>query len=945
MRFFEKFFGDMDISAATGEAHVTCPFPHKNSDGTYYYESNSSAHISTSKSTFHCKVPHCQSKKHAGPKGGLSEAGFMAALQGISYGEATQIVATMEGHSEETDSWHIWQEKLKNNDVIEVYLQMIGLDNEKLIEELKLGYRGRGIVFPVFIFGEYMGACDYNPMPNDGEIKASLDKGMGQAVFPFDLWREDDRDTYLCAGFKDAAMARLQGLNACTFTHGEGSFPKMYKHSFKGRKVYICYDNDEGGRTGARRTATLLKEVGAYPIIVDLSTVCAGPGEDIHDFFYKYEKTPKELEELAATFPLFTEEEYEDERNRIYPLVSLQESTSGKTVGQVLSSRISVVADHSQTFRVPDVVKFIAPKDGSQSMESGEERLWTLDESNLQDILKLMDSGLKEAEIYRNLKILAHLDPKESCRIQELSWVSVHKSIVVDDMESEILDEHTMSETYSPLEMTMYSLGDENKMKNGEKYRIFYKAVNHPLKAREIVGVTTRIETSDTSINTFKASEEVLKTLECFQVQEGETVESKMNEIFERSKSFLGPEANAPVFFTAELFYHTPLNFMFDEKRIERAYLEPMIVGESRTHKSATAKGLLQMYELGTFVSLKNATVAGLIGGSQGSSSTGFKTRLGVIPRNHKGAVVLEEFSGAHPQFIKSMTDIRSSNMVKIERVSGTVAAPAKVRMLTLSNAKTASDGSTLPLNQYPSGVKILLDLIGAAEDVARYDFFVIKDEGKMIDPDTPIKMDGFEKESYMNRIRWIWSRKPEQVKLSDQTRKYIIQCANELNKHYATHIQFFGREAWKKLSRVSIAVAACVCSYDETGENLKISEEHVTWARNWLARCYDNKVFKMKRYVEEERAYTLCDRNDVQMLQGIYNRNATLISQMDLGTEFSQMQLRSISGLDNDEYSKVINRLAEGRFIKWAGEKVQPSPKFRTAMQHVDKITKMKRV
>jgi hypothetical protein len=83
---------------------------------------------------------------------------------------------------------------------------------------------------------------------------------------------------------------------------------------------------------------------------------------------------------------------------------------------------------------------------------------------------------------------------------------------------------------------------------------------------------------------------------------------------------------------------------MFGEGRKERAYLEPMIVGESRTHKSATSKGLMKVYELGAFIALQNATVAGLIGGSQASSSGGYKTRLGVIPRNHKGAVVLEEF-------------------------------------------------------------------------------------------------------------------------------------------------------------------------------------------------------------------------------------------------------------------------------------------------------------
>lgn len=246
MRFFEKYFGELDTVETTGEANVLCPFPHKQSDGTYRKEEVPSAHINPDKGTFHCKVPNCQSKEVAGPGGGLSEAGFLAAIQGVSYGQATKIIATMEGNKDKTEKWEVWQQKLKDSIAVmgnpAMFLDMIGLLDIKLVDSLRLGYKGTGIVFPVFIFGEYMGACDYNPMPEEGQKKAILDKGMGNAIFPFDLWREDTRDTYLCAGFKDAAMARLHGLNAITFTHGEGSFPKLYKNMFKGRKVYICYD-------------------------------------------------------------------------------------------------------------------------------------------------------------------------------------------------------------------------------------------------------------------------------------------------------------------------------------------------------------------------------------------------------------------------------------------------------------------------------------------------------------------------------------------------------------------------------------------------------------------------------------------------------------------------------------------------------------------------------
>jgi hypothetical protein len=362
MRFFEKFFGsDIHISDGTGQWHVKCPFPHKNSDGSTYIESNASAHIDPIKAVFHCKVPNCTSKDHGSAKGGMSETSFMAAKQNMTYGEAVKIIKTMEVHESDTDQWSVWEDKFKSNPLMETYLKDIGLDVEEdkeLIESLRLGYRGKGIVFPTFVFGEYMGSCDYNPHPEEGQRKAILDKGMGQVIYPYDLWLEDDRDTFLCAGFKDATIARKHGLNAITFSHGEGSFPKLYKRSFKGRKVFICYDNDEGGWDGAVRTATLLKEVDAFPVIVNLSTVCAEHGQDIHDFFQKYEKTSEDLVQLAESFPLFSEEMYQTERNKIFPLVTLEQSTSGRAVGQILSTRVAVVASYTdKTFRIPDVVE------------------------------------------------------------------------------------------------------------------------------------------------------------------------------------------------------------------------------------------------------------------------------------------------------------------------------------------------------------------------------------------------------------------------------------------------------------------------------------------------------------------------------------------------------------------------------------------------------------
>ena len=46
-----------------------------------------------------------------------------------------------------------------------------------------------------------------------------------------------------------------------------------------------------------------------------------------------------------------------------------------------------------------------------------------------------------------------------------------------------------------------------------------------------------------------------------------------------------------------------------------------------------------------------------------------FCDQIGAIPRQHKRLAVLEEFSGAKEDFIKTMTDFRSSNELRLARV------------------------------------------------------------------------------------------------------------------------------------------------------------------------------------------------------------------------------------------------------------------------------------
>jgi hypothetical protein len=817
--------------------------------------------------------------------------------------------------------------------------------NEKTHVDLKIGFEGKGFSFPVYIYGELLDVRNYCQGRQPKVLSrggSGLPKGAKTLPYPFDLWREDDRPTLLCAGEKDMAIARQHGFNALTFTGGEMAFPKLFKHSFKGKKVYIVYDNDQAGHEGSRKVASLLRDAKATPYVVtEHYKVCTEKGGDIHDFFCKYGRTSTDLQKMLDETPEFTEEQHREEQQKYIPLVTIEQSTQGQYANRLVSSRVSVVATYEETYHVPDYVELtkIAYDGKNDTMNKDEQKIYSLDEENIKDILHLMDSNLKKAQIDVALKGLAGVPPKESNIVmKEKSRINVFKAVVMDDMES---GSSNGDEKATMREMLVYSIGEP--LEPSMKYRIFYKPTAHPLKGQQVVGIILKLEESDSSVNRFSVNPSVIESLKCFQVGPNETVKAKMNELYERSKGIIGVEARKDVTFATDLFFHTPLDFKFG-RRIERAYLDAMIVGDPRTSKSQTAKKLLELYGLGLITSLKTATKAGLLGGSD-QTAGGWKTKLGLIPRNHKGALVLEEFSGGGQELISQLTEVRSSNRVRLTRVNGSIDVPAQVRMLSISNPSTGQGGTSLPLRNYPNGIQVLLDLIGAAEDIARYDFFVLVDKtNTYISPLDDFDLEPYPKESYQNRIRWIWSRTADQIIIERPVQEYVVQCAEELNADYDNHIQIFGAEAWKKLSRVAIATAAMVCNISEDGQSLIVTKEHVTWAKGFLIACYDNQIFKLREYVEMQRRLVECDATTVHALQGIYSQHQVLMKQLEMTTEMSQRDLQGMSNMDQKEFSKVMNQMVKYGFVEY-GSKVTPTVRFRTAMTMIDKQMFMPKV
>lgn len=921
--FFELIFPEID--GFSEETQVCCPFPHFTSDGQVYYESRPSAGVNLEKRVFNCFS--CGK--------GLSELQFIKEYMGIEETEA----AILKAITDTTKDVDYWEATLgfENETAKEYVIKDLGI-SDKVIKELKLklgGTSGYQLEFPLFLFGKLVDVAnyEYNRTPKTIRWKQST-SGL---ISPYDIWRADSRPTIICAGEKDMAIARSKGFNAITISGGEGTLPKFFGNDFLNKEIYIIYDNDMTGAKGALKVAKYVSKFSDKVKIIDLSHTCSEKGEDLWDFFMKYQKTAKDLVTLIKSTPYFKDMQTQDE----YPtLTSLIEGTKPKYFEKVVKCNIQVVATLEAQYALPtSIVATKIANDGGEdnnSMVVGETKTWKLEENNLKDVLHLIDNRFNETKIKENIKcILLKINPKEKgVSIKLSSQETVYKCTVTDFFE-------TTDNDIKVSEHEAYCIGIQ--LESGKKYKIKYTLVPHPYNGGKLTMIITGAESAEDTVDNFKITPEKIELLKQFQVTD--TLENKMDELIERCKGIVNANYNETLLKTIDLWYNTPLYFKVGRSEPIRATLDTIVVAESRVGKSTTADALKKLYGLGAIVSFagSSATEAGLIGGSKLVNGN-YQTKAGIIPQMHKNAIIFEELGKANADIIKTLTDVRSSGSVRITRVSGFFELPAIVRMLSLTNTKASKHPK--PISAYPNGIEILTDLIGTPEDIARYDVMcILGDRGtKEIDPFYEPK-EPFSKESYQTRIRWIWSRHLEDIIISKDIYERAVKEANRLNKEYNSYIKVFGTEAWKKIMRVALAIAGYVVSTDDSFTKIIIKQEHIDYAVNYLISLYDNSTFRFKEFVKEEQSYTEIDDESIAILQDLYVKHSTLLTHLEGNSETNKSNLIAIAGLPNEEFNAIMNRLVALKFIKFSGYDINPTERFRRGMFKINKKTKLERI
>lgn len=908
MLFFKRYFSGVLFDKE--QTRVACPF-HK--------DDNPSASINTTDSLFHCPV--CQE--------GYNEVGFVAKLNNISLVEAAKVISKLE--DAQTNNWGIIEKAELWGDV-DFLREVKKLISEETIEKLNLGlvtFKGQKFLgIPIFYNGVIMDVRKYNILKEKNFPKVMGDSGAQTGhIFPYDIWVKDERETYIMEGEKDALVARDFGLNAITLTGGAGAVPNnLVLQSFKNKDIILCYDNDDAGRKGMDGIFKALYKIAKSIKFINIAEVVINDKEDFSDAVFKYN-----LDEF--TFDIMVRHEFnldllkEDKRYS-----TLKDALGNNRIKKALRSVVAVSAEFSDMFALPVIVEAskvaVGYRDSQNSISVGTTFNWFFDmDKKVHQLLELVEFNARTEDIESKIKSFMGIPKNEagiSVKVKQSETVYKYKvadantRLVVND------DEDGINNTL----MDMYSF---DKLEVGVEYEVEYILLPHPFKNQKITAVATKINELNIGKD-FKIDIDKLKTF-----QTKGTIDQRVNYLYQSAKHHIAKHLNYHMWLMSDLVFNSVLEIDYGVRTW--GALDVFILGDTATGKSEATKGMVNLYDFGHFLSLKTATPVGLIGGSKKEGESLVNT-IGAVPRQHKKLVVMEEFSGAPPAFIKSMTDIRTTRRVHIIRVSGELSAPCNLRMITISNPLGDEKGLPKYLSTFPNGVLPLMELINNPEDVGRYDGFLLVPQVTSRFNPFLLKLEGepIPKENYEHKSRWVYTRQAENIKYDDGVEAYIWEKAEELNKKYDSNFPLFGTKASLKLARFSIALASLIVNVDDKYENIVVTKNVVDFIVNFFDEIYDNAIFKLKDYKIEYDSYSNVTKEDIEVLQELYPKNSNIIEYLDGTSTTSLDSLRANSGLDTKDFNILYTKLSQYKFIRSLGRSIVPTTKLRKALRRIDK-------
>lgn len=812
-----------------------------------------------------------------------------------------------------------------------------GLTDETL-RRFQLGWDGERITIP--IYDEYNTLVNfrrYKWNSNEDQWKVlnyvdEYNNSYGE-VRIFGIDRVIDSSDYVVwsEGEMDRICCEQHGFPTACPTSGAGTWKAEWTKLFRSKKrVYLVQDNDEAGRNATKKLCEkLYRVVDVYIVNWPENFPVKG---DITDFFTKCGQTSEDFQRLLDTAtkyvdPSMAENRIADESEA--EEVHLADSSEAGLVGKRIRVPVMVSGKDSTPYLCPKVIK-ASCGDASDTearkcqncnlaLNAGEMvKTMTASDRDLMKLIKCTEKQ-QQAVIYEILGVNQRCDKS---RIEILEYMNLEELRMIPKADSNF----GFSKEHEYVVRTGYYVG--NSLKTNKRYTM--AGFMHPDPNSQYANyVFDKAYPEKDLISDFELNEEAIEQLKMFQCKPGQTVRDKFEEIhtdLERNVTFIWERRNVAI--AVDLIYHTVLNFYFQEQYVKRGWGELLIIGDSGQAKTTIVERMMNHYRLGELHSGESSRRTGLVYNMQQTNKRWFLV-WGAFPLNDGGLLTIDELSGLSEEDLAVMSDVRSSGIAKATGVI-TAETTSRTRAIYISNPRNGRQ-----LNSETYGVSAVLKLFGKAEDVRRLDIAMSVASGD-VNPelvnkslrDIPPVPHVYTSDLCNTRVLWAWSRKPDDVKITDEATQRILEQATKMGAKYSSTIPIVeAADQRLKIARLAVAAACCVVSTDEAFEKVIVKPEHVDFVVDFMEELYTAKSFGYDKLSEQNRITTDTSNSNISKLRALFltlplvdaNEMANILYQLPY---FSRATLEDYTGLSKDDLKMLLKYMTNNHLVdKFRGD------------------------
>lgn len=732
--------------------------------------------------------------------------------------------------------------------------------------------------------------------------------GRPPRLFPIE---QLEYDTLLLCGGEIKAIAAARRLNsfgigAISCTAGEGNIPSELRGAFEGKYLYICNDIDEAGRRASAKLAHEFEHVATEVYVVELPLdIEKFPHGDINDFIaeggdlHQLIKDTK-LYEYKLEVPYAEEEDAE--------LVSLMQATSAKSAGKRLKVKAVVSTMDTSPYSIPKKVEVKCNRDASVCEFCPVSKLRV--EEQILDIPAESPAIIKmvgETDRVVNTAVKQGVGIPEGCK--KCSFNILEHYNVEEARVSEAIDLNAQRMERSM--QSAFCIGPDLQLNSC--YMMTGRMFPHP-KNQQATLLISNYEATESALDTYVCKD--TEKLKVFQPKEWsvEGLKEKLEEIYtdlEANVTYIYERRDLHTL--VDMAYHSALRVEVEGK-LERGWVEVIIVGDTSCGKTWVTQNLMAHYSLGELVDCKTATAAGLLGGQEQFNKTRWFITWGKLPSNDRGLVILEELGGMPKQTFGKLTEVRSSGIAQITGIAkGDQRTPSRVRLI--ANSNPVSEDMTV--EDYNYGLDILRELF-APQDLRRFDAAIIVAKNELpvetLQQYRPIIEHKYTSSLCRELVLWCWTR--QKAIFEDDT--YLFNACKPLFEKFSSKVPIVDNSTMKlKVARLAAGLAGRTYSFKD--DYIFVRKCHLDYTVKLLDEIYSKESFGYEAFSDLQReAEKLVSPEAIKnMIRSKINNPEDFVDHVLWSNEIDRYFLQDLLGVPPDTAGEIMSFFIRQRALK----------------------------